>query len=780
MKWRVFPTHGAIEGPDGKLCCTCGKPGCSSPAKHPRTKNGFRDATDDPEQIRKWFEKWPASNIGIATGSGLVVIDIDGAEGAAEFKELVATHGAPPATLIAQTGRGVHALYFTRPDSPEVRSSARGRVHVRGEGGFIIAAPSRHITGRLYQWVRKNRIAELPDWLRQWTQGYEVSKEKSQTGEFRGLGQIPAYLQNSKSVQPDVTKNASEALKTVYSPSEHARIASALQAIPVKTCSYDDFLRIGMALKELDWQKSDGTDIGYELWDAWCSLSEHHNPKGLEFKWRSFKRSGVSIGSLYHMAQQHGWSPVPLPAETEKLNGHHAPSTALPEAFLTAMQGAILPPVKLEDFHAYMPMHNYIWALTGDMWPAPSVNARIPKVPLFDAHRRPVLDDEGKPKKIAAATWLDQNRPVEQMTWAPGMPVLIQDSLIAEGGWVRHPGARCFNLYKPPSLPSGNPMQAMRWVDHVRRVYGESAPHIIYWLAHRCQRPQDKINHALVLGGKQGIGKDTLIEPAKRAIGAWNFQEVSPQQALGRFNGFLKAVILRISEARDLGDVDRYAFYDHMKAYAAAPPDVLRVDQKHVNEHSIMNVVGVIITTNNKTDGIYLPADDRRHYVAWSELTKDDFTAAYWNELWGWYNGGGDRDIAAYLRNLDISKFDAKAPPPKTSAFWEIVGASNSPEDAELADAIDRLGTPDVFTLDQLSAKATGDLRMWIAERKNRRSIPHRLEKCGYIPIRNEARNDGLWIINATRQVLYGMTKASVPNRVTAARKLALAETRPG
>ena len=61
----------------------------------------------------------------------------------------------------------------------------------------------------------------------------------------------------------------------------------------------------------------------------------------------------------------------------------------------------------------------------------------------------------------------------------------------------------------------------------------------------------------------RAIGKDTLLEPVKRAVGPWNFVEVSPQQVLGRFNGFLKSVILRVSEARDLGEFDRFAFYDH-------------------------------------------------------------------------------------------------------------------------------------------------------------------------------------------------------------------------
>ena len=82
---------------------------------------------------------------------------------------------------------------------------------------------------------------------------------------------------------------------------------------------------------------------------------------------------------------------------------------------------------------------------------------------------------------------------------------------------------------------------------------------------------------------------------------------------LGRFNGFLKSVVLRISEARDLGEFDRFKFYEHLKAYTASPPDVLRCDEKHLREHYVFNCCGVVITTNHKAGGIFLPADDRRH-----------------------------------------------------------------------------------------------------------------------------------------------------------------------
>ena len=46
--------------------------------------------------------------------------------------------------------------------------------------------------------------------------------------------------------------------------------------------------------------------------------------------------------------------------------------------------------------------------------------------------------------------------------------------------------------------------------------------------------------------------------------------------------------------------------------------------------------------------------------------TKEDFDQDYWNKLWRWYDQGGAEHVAAYLAALDLSGFDAKAPPPKT------------------------------------------------------------------------------------------------------------------
>jgi hypothetical protein len=434
------------------------------------------------------------------------------------------------------------------------------------------------------------------------------------------------------------------------------------------------------------------------------------------------------------------WTPAPPPKPDEPTDGNG---------------------ITLDDFYAYMPMHSYIFVPSREMWPASSVNAQIPPISAAD-------------EPVKASQWLDVNRAVTQMTWAPGLSLEIPDRIISDGGWAERKGIICLNLYKPPTVQPGNPTGADRWVEHVHKVYADDADHIIRYLAHRVQRPEVKINHALFLGGSPGIGKDTLLAPVRTAVGPWNFQEVAPKVMLGNFNGFAKSVILRVSEARDLGDVNRYMFYDAIKTYAAAPPDVLRVNEKNLREYYVANVCAVIITSNYKSDGLYLPADDRRHYVAWSDLTIADFADGYWNSLWGWYGSGGDEDVAAYLSALDISGFDPKAPPAKTPAFWAIVDANRAPEEAELADALDKLGWPDVLTLgDIMREVGSSGFADWLADRKNRRAIPHRFERCGYAPIRNDAAKDGLWVIRGTRQVVYARTELSMRDRFAAASALA-------
>ncbi len=162
--------------------------------------------------------------------------------------------------------------------------------------------------------------------------------------------------------------------------------------------------------------------------------------------------------------------------------------------------------------------------------------------------------------------------------------------------------------------------------------------------------------------------------------------------------------------------------------------------------------------------------------MAWSNLTKENFTQDYWGDLWRWYDSGGDRHVAAYLAQLDLSGFNPKAPPPKTTAFWDIVDASRAPEDAELAEVLEHLKNPPAVTLISVANAAdsilNNDFAYWLRDRRNRRVIPHRFEACGYVPVRNPDRDTGLWVIDGRRQVVYAKDALSLGDQTSAAAKL--------
>jgi hypothetical protein len=89
-----------------------------------------------------------------------------------------------------------------------------------------------------------------------------------------------------------------------------------------------------------------------------------------------------------------------------------------------------------------------------------------------------------------------------------------------------------------------------------------------------------------------------------------------------------------------------------------------------------------------------------------------------------------------------------------------------------LADTLERMGSPAATTLIRIANEARGEFQTWINDRKNRRVIPHRLERCGYVPVRNDAAKDGLWKINEARQVVYAQSALSIRDRFYAVGQL--------
>lgn len=437
---------------------------------------------------------------------------------------------------------------------------------------------------------------------------------------------------------------------------------------------------------------------------------------------------------------------------------------------------------ELKDYVYFPTEDKYINRIHGGFVTAKAIDIQHPKIDTGKLEKY-----TGKKIILKASTYIAQNQRVGSITWNPREKEYILSHSVINGELRYTPGMHTYNTYRRPEFSMAALEEAPEnpgpWLAHLNELYGVETEHILSWFANRVQEPENKVNHCLVLGGYQGVGKDTILEPVINAVGRLNVSDVSPGQLLDSFNPWAKSVITRISEARDMGEVNQFQFYEATKTLMAAPPDSIVVNEKYRNPYTIPNITGVIITTNNRSTGLYLPPDDRRHFVAWSNKTKEDFDTNYWRKLWDFYGNGGYEAIYKFLLEYNISTFDPKAPPPKTQSFYDMMAASQDPADAEMADAletIERPGNnkpitnPKAVTIFEIihSNGVSKTTRDYLKQRKNSRKIPYRFEAAGYVSIRNPDAADGLWKIGKKRQVVYVKTELSQAQKLNEACKL--------
>jgi hypothetical protein len=288
-----------------------------------KNSHGHKDAVTDAASVRALWKQRPNANIALATGS-IVCIDLDGTAWAqspwgVSLAAAAQANGGMPATLMQRTSGGVHLLFKADPaiavrSRNEPRRKGSPGVDIKGAGGFIVLAPSVNgKTGFVYRFVNPGTPpAALPVWLAVWCQTVGQEHRIVQTDDL-GLGPVPSYLKvKNEQYQRRVAERSSISEKPVFNADEHNRIRAALAAVHADKCGHDEFVRIGLGLVWLDWIRSDGSNVGLDLFDEWCSRSaERYNPEALGAKWQEFERSSrgeVTIGSIYHLARQHGWN----------------------------------------------------------------------------------------------------------------------------------------------------------------------------------------------------------------------------------------------------------------------------------------------------------------------------------------------------------------------------------------------------------------------------------------------------------------------------------------
>ena len=290
-------------------------------------------------------------------------------------------------------------------------------------------------------------------------------------------------------------------------------------------------------------------------------------------------------------------------------------------------------------------------------------------------------------RKIEASVSFDENRQAKGakalagITYAAGASVLVaRDGLVYGNRWR-------------DARPTPKAGDVSMWLAHVERMIPEpfEREHLLNALAHKVQFPTHKINHAILMGGNHGSGKDTLFAPFFWAIGGnakANCSLVKNEDLNSQWGYALECEVMEIAELRQAEAKDRRALENTLKPIIAAPPELLMVNRKGLHPYMALNRVFVIAFSNERV-AISLPSEDRRWFVLWCEAAKLPEAQAV--SLWNWYqHRGGFEAVAHYLHTRDVSAWNPTAPPPMTEAKAIMVEHGMSTAEAFLVDQMRR------------------------------------------------------------------------------------------
>ncbi|HSV26203.1 MAG TPA: VapE domain-containing protein [Xanthobacteraceae bacterium] len=274
------------------------------------------------------------NSVGVPTGAvlGATVVDDDPRKGTAPW---LADHRLGGTRRHTTWSHGSHWFFKYEPGLKTGSDRPVRGIDIRNDGGWVVWWP-------VHDGPIENAgvLAELPPWFVEQCHaasaaggGQDRTTKSSPGGENGGaselltrLGTPPAHIGGTTGIDASRPKLAQRGLAT-QAPFElvaHnvARVRGALAAIDRTKLGRDEWLALGMSLHSLQWDRSDGSDVGLELWDEFSAPSEHYNFDKLEYTWKSFGmpvegRRPRTIGTLFDMAHQHGWrGQVVMPPET--------------------------------------------------------------------------------------------------------------------------------------------------------------------------------------------------------------------------------------------------------------------------------------------------------------------------------------------------------------------------------------------------------------------------------------------------------------------------------
>jgi hypothetical protein len=337
--------------------------------------------------------------------------------------------------------------------------------------------------------------------------------------------------------------------------------------------------------------------------------------------------------------------------------------------------------------------------------------------------------------KIDPATCFDENRQAHNAKVLVGLTYAAGESTIVEKNGEMY-GNRWINAR--PDLSNFEVGDISLWLDHCRRLVPNENElnHIWDVMAFKLQQPRIKINHAILHGGDEGVGKDLMWRPFMWSISGdteINRATLDGDTINSAWGYHLESEILVLNELKEPDGALRRQLANRLKPVIAAPPEYLTVTRKGLHPYDTLNRLFVLAFSNDPVP-ISLPTQDRRWFCIWSHCAPMGGDKGKHMKIW--QDKGGNASIAKWLSLRDVSKFNPGIPPAMTEFKLNLIENSRSIAESVLVDLMQRrvgdfaagvIGSPLHSICDRLGSHMPAGVKVPQA------ALLHALKEAGWI-----------------------------------------------
>ncbi|MBR8000346.1 bifunctional DNA primase/polymerase [Burkholderia vietnamiensis] len=580
--------------------------GQKSDGKTPAISKWPHQSGRDAKRINAWWANGPDRNIAIHTnthnGVHIFVLDVDdkpGKNGSAELAQLEAKYGKLPETLTTLTPSGGRHLWFYCP-APVGKSEGKlgPALDVRGYNGYV-AAPGSTIGGKAYVFANPNtRIQQAPQWL------YKIARDVGTKAEGTPVDNTP--------------------LDGVDAARAEARVVEYLNTAPIAVENRSGDLttyKVAAKCKDLGATQDQALGLMLECWNDRCDPP-----------W-----DADELAAKVAHAYKYGQEPA----------GVHAPEAVFTKSEQPEEVNSGAHPFEKLNSQFFYTLHGGQSAIgweTTDEDGLPTLE--FLSVEAFNRKHAALTFQDGKRSVPLTEAWMGspRRRSYDKVVFKPGKTV----------------PSRFYNLWRGFAVePKAGDWSLMR--NHIRDVIcsGDASVdrYVMGWLARMVQQPGEPGEVALVLRGREGVGKGTLAWAIKHLFGHHAKHLSQSKHLTGSFNSHLRAATFVFADE---------AFWSGDKQgrgalFALITEDKLMIEAKGRDAVAQDNCVHLMMASNH--DWVVPASADSRRFCVLDVADSKRQDGRYFDALRQQLRQGGFAAMLHELLHYDLTAYDVRQIP---------------------------------------------------------------------------------------------------------------------